>query len=214
MSTKRNMGQNEIVVRAADGSLEVVDLLTGEVVSNSAKAEIDDSLYVFRYEMALLICQEVKNGRTLLDIGSDPNFPPLHVISHWQRTERMFAQELILARRARAEVYHDKVMEIADNAAALRYGSKEEIAAVKLAADQYKWAAERGDSEKYGNKVTHEGSTEKPITMRVINTGIQRTKPDIETEVVEAQIKEIDDGREEGQESEDQASEDAGSKRE
>lgn len=196
MSTKRNMGPNEIVVRGADGSLELVDLITGEVVSNSSRKEVDDRLYMFRYEMALLICQEVKNGRTLLDIGNDPSFPPLHVISHWQRTERMFQQELRLARQARAEVYHDRVMEIADNAAGLKYGSKEEIASAKLAADQYKWAAERGNPESYGNKVTHEGSTEKPITMRVINTGINRSKPDVE----DAQFKEIEDGDKEGTE--------------
>jgi hypothetical protein len=168
----------EIAVRNEAGELELIDLHTGEVISNSALPEQLGHEYAFSYPVALAICQEVKQGRTLSDIARDPKFPPLHVISHWQRTDRMFAEELILARRSRAEYYHDKVIEIANNAAEMRY-SKDDVPAAKLAADTFKWAAERGDPSKFGNKVTHEGSEEKPILMRVINTGIRRNKPDV-----------------------------------
>ena len=173
---KRN--QNEIVVRDPDtGDLQIIDCITGELISSSSKPQ-ELETYVFSYEMAMLICQEVQSGRTLTSIGKDPKFPPLHVIQHWQRTQEMFKQELMLARKSRAEYYHDKVAEITENAANLKYGSKEEIAQAKLAADQSKWLAEKGNGERYGSKVVHEGSTEKPIVMRVINTGISR-RPDI-----------------------------------
>lgn len=182
----KSMGNvNEIVVKNKHtGDLETIDLNTGEIVASSNYLP-DEPVYQFKRDIALRICQEVKNGRTLLDIGNDPEFPPLHIISFWQRSERMFQEELIIARKQRSEVYHDKVLEIADNAANLRYTSKEDISNANLAAKQYQWAAERGNPERYGNKVTHEGSEEKPITMRVINTGINRHKPDIETEAKE-----------------------------
>jgi hypothetical protein len=175
-----HQGRNELIVRNKDtGELEVIDMYTGELVTTSSALD-DEKVFVFRYELAMLICQEVAKGRTMADIGNDPDFPPLHVINHWKRSQVMFAEELKLARRQRAETYHDRVAEIAENAAELRYSSKEDIANAKLATDQYKWLAERGDPEKFGSKVTHEGSLEKPITMRVINTGINR-KPDIES---------------------------------
>jgi hypothetical protein len=184
MTKSRN--KNEIVVRdKVSGDLQIIDMNTGELIQSSSKLDLDASQYVFSYEKALLICQEVAAGRTLLDIGNDISFPPLHVINHWQRTDRMFAEEMKLARRARADHYHDRVAEIAQNAVNLSYREKEDIACAKLAADQYKWLADKGNPEKYSSKVVHEGSAEKPIVMRVINTGITRKKPDI---IVEPEV--------------------------
>lgn len=114
-----------------------------------------------------------------MELDRDPDLPPLEVIQHWQRTDRMFAEEMKLARASRAEVYHERVMEIANNAANLAYSSKEDLANAKLAVDTYKWGAEKGNPERYSSKVVHEGSTEKPIVMRVINTGISRNLPDV-----------------------------------
>lgn len=203
-------GRNELIVRNPDsGELEVIDMHTGELITSTAYKE-DESAYVFNYKMALLICQEVAKGRTLLDIGNDPRFPPSHVINHWKRTQEMFAMELRLARKQQAEYHRDKVAEIADHAANLRYSTREDIANAKLASDQYKWLAEKGDPENYGNKVTHEGSTEKPITMRVINTGINRALPDVvvKTKEVHDEQRKIDDEAIDGNERE--ADEEAG----
>jgi len=174
---KRN--NNEIVVRDPNsGELQIIDCITGEIISSDSKQELDENIYIFRYSTAMLICQELAKGRTLTSIGNDSNFPPLHVIQHWQRSQPMFKAELLLARKQRAEYYHDKVADIAENSANLEYQSKEDLANAKLAMDASKWLAEKGSPESYGNKVTHEGSTEKPIVMRVINTGIAR-RPDI-----------------------------------
>jgi len=184
--TTRN--KNELVVRdKATGDLQIIDMNTGELISSSSKLDLDAKAYKFSYEKALLICQSVAEGATMAQLGENPDFPPLHVINHWQRTERMFAAELIIARKTRADHFHDKVVEIAGNAANLMYREKEDIANAKLAADQYKWLADKGNPEKYSSKVVHEGSTDKPITMRVINTGIDRSKPDIETTSKEVQ---------------------------
>ena len=93
------IGKHEIVVKNAAGDLEIVDLITGEVIQNNTNLEphTDESKFVFNYAMALMICHEVRQGRTLSQIGNDPKFVPQHIISHWQRTDKMFAEELKLA---------------------------------------------------------------------------------------------------------------------
>ena len=197
----RQLGKNEIAVVNDAGEFEVIDLITGELVQSSGAPQ---ARMAFDYATALMICQEVKNGRTLLDIGHDPKFPPLHVISHWQRTDRMFAEELKLARTERAEVHHDRALEIAQKAANREY-SKDDVPAMALAVKTYQWAAERANPERYGSKVTHEGSTEKPILMRVVNTGINRsTKPDVVVEPIKEVIHE--QGPKESRGSEDEES--------
>lgn len=199
MSSGR-LGRNEFVVRDKEsGELQVINMDTGEVVSSETNL-IPQETFAFSYELAMLICQKVADGATLAQLDKDPELPPLHIIQHWRRSQPMFDAEIKLARKQRADIYHDRVAEIAENAANMGYVTKEELAGAKLAVDQYKWLAEKGNPDAYGNKVTHEGSEEKPITMRVINTGINRTKPDIlitkevqnESEITEGTYREVD----------------------
>lgn len=189
---KRNT--NELVVRDKDtGELQIVDMYTGEVVATSSKDDTESEVYVFSYNKAMLICQEVAKGKTLEELGRNPEFPPLHVMTHWKRMDRMFSEELKLARKQRAEYFHDKIIDVAKAAHNAEYETREQIANAKLATDQFKWLAERGDPETFGSKVTHEGSVEKPIVMRIINTGITRNQPD-----VIATAKEVTHDKEEG----------------
>lgn len=167
---------NQVVVKnGSTGELEVIDLMTGEVVVSSTVPASD---YAFDYKKALYICQLVREGYTFAEIELLPDMPPQAVISHWQRIDRMFVEELKLARKERGEQYHDKALTIANRAAEGKF-HKDDVPAMSLAVKTYQWAAERAKPESYGNKVTHEGNPEKPILMRVINTGISRAKPDI-----------------------------------
>lgn len=189
------IGRNEFVVKDPEsGELQVIDMTTGEVISSESNL-IPEETFAFSYEMAMLICQKVAAGATFASLDRDPDVPPLHIINHWRRSQPMFDAEMRLARKQRADMYHDKVAEVAANAANLNYVSREELANAKLAADQYKWLAEKGNPDAYGNKVTHEGSEEKPITMRVINTGINRSLPDVVVAAKEVQNGKIDNGR-------------------
>ena len=197
---------NEYAVINAAGDIEILDIHTGEVISNSRSMPIPNQ-YVFNYEKAVLILQKVKEGKTLNDIAAEPDMPNLSIISNWQRMDRMFAEEMKLARLARAEYHHEKVLDLAGKAANGEY-SKDEVPGIKLGADLYKWSAERANPERYGNKVTHEGSTEKPILMRVINTGINRAAKDV---IVEVDSKEIPNGSESQQQSKPQHSNETGS---
>lgn len=194
------IGRNEFVTRdPVSGELQVIDMTTGEVISSSSNL-IPEQTFAFSYEMAMLICQKIAAGATFADLDRDPDVPPLHIINHWRRSQAMFDAEIKLARKQRADMYHDRVAEVAANAAELRYVTREELANAKLAADQYRWLAEKGNPDAYGNKVTHEGSEEKPITMRVINTGINRNLPDVVVQSKEVTNGEINTGTTSGAE--------------
>jgi hypothetical protein len=164
-----------VVVQNKDtGKLETVCLDTGEVISTEEDRR-DLSRFKFNYETALLICQRVREGYTLKKLGDSPDLPALAVIHYWMRSNASFKEEMKMARSDRAEYYHDKVMEIADNT-----DSGEQVQVNKFKTDQYKWGAERGNPERYGNKTTIDGTIENKVSMIVLNTGISRKKPDIE----------------------------------
>lgn len=169
-----------VVWNADSREYEVISLETGEVVSSSGLRE-SVGKFLFSSEIALLICQEVRQGRTLSSIGNDPRFPPIEVISHWRRMHPLFEDNIKLARKDRAEGYHDKIIDMAhalsENGGIM---SKEEIAAKKVAIDSFKWAAEKNNPEDFGKKqeISHSGNAIAPTI--VVNTGINRNvKPDI-----------------------------------
>lgn len=193
---------NEIIVRNEAGDLEVIDLLTGDVIRNNRAMTPPPSIYKFSYDIALYICQLTKQGKTLKQVSMEPDMPSLEVLSHWLRTEKMFAAEMQLARRERAEHYHDEAMEIAQKAA--KGVHKDDVPALALASKIYQWGAEKAKPESYGNKVTHEGSETKPILMRVINTGISRTKPDVTVEAKTIEVSNGEDRNESGSSSDEE----------
>lgn len=169
-----------IVKNKQTGKLEVICLDTGEVINQG----VDLSKYKFDLHTAMLVCQHIREGATLKQIDNDPDLPSLTVIHYWRRTNASFDEEIKLARKDRAEYYHDRVLDLADETL-----DKDEVAVNKFKADQYKWAAEKGDPASYGNKIEHTGSNVAPSI--VVVTGISRSK---EAEVIETEVKEIVDG--------------------
>lgn len=185
----------EIVLNRESGKYEIICLETGEVVSNDRSVS-DLSKYKFNFEQGLMICQAIREGKTLQDISSAPEFPSLHVIAYWRKMNATFDEEIKLARKQRAEYYHDRVIQLAND-----LGDDANVAVAKFKADQYRWAAEKGDPGSYGNKIEHTGNGNAPSI--VVFTGIDRTPlPDI-IEVVDEksehnqgqQISESDSGR-------------------
>ena len=167
----RDTDNHYVIKDPKTGKLQTICLETGEVVSQEG---MDLSKYKFDMNTAILVCQHIREGLTLKKLcqklGID--MPILH---YWQRTNPQFKEEMKLARKERAEYYHDRVLEIADEVM-----ERDEIPVARFKADQYKWAAEKGDPEVYGNKTQVSGSIENQVSMIVLNTGIRRNKPDIE----------------------------------
>ena len=179
VNTKRGKDLNtHVVYNPETREYELISLESGEVVSSGGlRGSIER--YVFHADIAVWICQEVRMGKTLTEIGEDKRFPPYEVISHWRRMHPLFDDQLKLARRDRAEGYHDKIIDMADRLNETGgIMSKEEIAAKKISMDAYKWAAEKNDPDSFGKKqeIRHENTA--PTTI-VVNTGIVRNKPDV-----------------------------------
>ena len=167
-----------IVYNPETREYELISLESGEIVSSGGLKE-SLAKYVFDADIAVYICQELRSGRTLTEIGKDSRFPPYEVIAHWRRMHPIFEDHIKIARMDRAEGYHDKIMDMADRldkSGGLM--SKEELAAKKLAMDAYKWGAEKGNPELFGKKqeIKHEGGGAATI---VVNTGIVRSQPDV-----------------------------------
>jgi hypothetical protein len=114
---------------------------------------------------AMHICQKVSEGETLTDIGRMEGFPPKNVIDHWSRKYSEFKDELKQARLQRAEHYHDRVFEIAK---ATRSDTNKED---RLKIEAYKWGAQVGDPEQFGNRTKVTGDGDNPLRF-VIDTGI------------------------------------------
>lgn len=159
-----------VVLNEVTGKYEVVCLDTGEVIDE--KNQIDLSKYRFSMEQAMRICQAIREGKTLMQIAEDSTFPSIHVISYWRKLNTQFDEEIRLARKQRAEYYHDKVLELANT-----ISDDDNVAVAKFKADQYRWAAEKGDPSSYGNKIEHTGSNVAPSI--IVYTGIDRRQPDV-----------------------------------
>lgn len=167
---------NTYITKDKHGKLQVICLDTGEVLNSDL---VLPQAYKFDYNVAQLICQEIREGKTLKALGADPKFPSLSVIHHWQRANPSFAAEVKMARQDRADYYHDRVMDIADSVDETT--TRDEVTALKFKTDQYKWAAEKGNPSSYGNKTEVSGTIENKVSMIVLNTGIRR-RPDVEVE--------------------------------
>lgn len=169
----RNETKHYVTKNPTTGKLEVICLDTGEVLSNEGA---DVAKYKYNMETALLVCQEIREGATLKKLSQKLGID-LSVIHYWQRRYPQFAQEMKIARQERAEYFHDKVLELADEVI-----DRDDVAVARFKTDQYKWAAEKGNPEAYGNKTQVSGSIENKVSMIVLNTGIKRVKPDIEVD--------------------------------
>jgi hypothetical protein len=182
-----NEGNTAVVLNRATGNYEIICLDTGEVVN--VRSSHDLSKYKFDFDQGLRICQAIREGKTLQSIAADESFPDLHVISYWRKINATFDEEIKLARKQRAEYYHDKVIELANTV-----DDDSNVAVAKFKAEQYRWAAEKGDPGSYGNKIEHTGSN--TATSIVVYTGIERRPVHDVIEADKAVITEVTDGEE------------------
>ena len=128
-----------------DGELVTLDTETGALVTT--EGERKPIKYAYTMELGQYICSLLTRGYTKMKAAKELNLPP-HIVSHWCRTVEGFREQVELAIRDRAEHYHDRVMEQADNEDV----HKDFVPWKKVKIDALKWAAEKGDPDRYGNK--------------------------------------------------------------
>jgi len=176
----------ESYTKLVDGNLVVIDSQTGESLAESGPWVPKVIYPTYSVELGDAICHHVREGMLYKSIIHKLGIKHIQTIYFWKSRYPDFAKNLKEARRDRADVYYDKVMEIADQ----DFIEKEEVSGLKLKTELYKWGAEKANPE-YGSKVTASGPSG-PMQI-IIDTGIRRDEDiseDIETEVVtEVQLK-------------------------
>lgn len=146
---------------------DVIDPNTGLMVSQESSLSRQFKDYVYTPQAGMMICEAIRAGMTIFQMNQDSRFPPSSAIYYWMSKHKEFQLRYEQAFRQRGDHFHDKAIDIA-----LSTSSKEEANINKLKVDTLKWAAERADPERYGQKKA-DISINQPSVI-VLNTGIDR----------------------------------------
>jgi hypothetical protein len=117
-----------------------------------------------------LLCQYITEGESLVAACKKLNLEYADV-KRWERTQESFKESLKTAQRDRADYLHDEILQKA-----------REKADVKTEIDTLKWAAGKGNPEKYEQKPQKGELGGNSITF-VIGTGISRDPVALATDV-------------------------------
>jgi len=209
-----------------DGLIEIIDELTGNVVAIQESTDdllkgkrerlleytledgtivliekgmsldrISKNSYAYSKVLADIICQEVTEGAPLTKLCKEEKYPSYATVCRWRRDNDDFNKALVMAYKFRADYYADKVLEEAEDTK-----TKDDAAVQKVKVDAYKWSAEKGNPERYGNKVKLLGDAA-PIHL-IVDTGIDRSPEALKDVTPEDTMEELHggtDGKSSGQ---------------
>ncbi len=147
----------------ASGQLELVNMLTGEVMP------VAHNKFKYTLEYGDAICNLVREGKTFAQISKQIGIPT-HTIYHWRTLHPDFNQRLLAARADRADFFHNKIVEVVEN---LDDVSEDRSSMEKLKIDSYKWLAGVDNPDIYGNKTKISGDPNAPLQI-ILDTGIRR----------------------------------------
>jgi hypothetical protein len=198
-----------------DGLIEIIDELTGQVVAiqsstddllkgkrerlieytleDGTKVLIEKGLsldrlthrsYAYSKILADIICQEITEGKSLTKLCKEDKYPSYATVCRWRRENDEFNRSLNQAYAHRADYYHDKVLEEAQETI-----TKDDAPAQKVKVDAYKWSAEKGNPERYGNRMKVTGDAA-PIHL-IVDTGIDRSPEALKDVTPEDSMKEL-----------------------
>lgn len=149
----------------------------------------------FNQVIADILVQEIEEGKTLSKAlrdlrKEDPSIPSYSTILQWAEADHAFGDRLTRARRARAEMTHDKIVEYADEMATGNL-TKGQVDALNQAATLLKWSAEKSDPIRFGGgkEAADRGTT------IIIQTGIDRSPVVEVTHGPERQRASVEPGR-------------------
>lgn len=179
---------SHIIFNAKTQQHERIDLDTG---ISTAIIPATKMTVGFSQDTAALICELLREGRSIKDICSREDMPALGTIYLWRRRSPRFKEMYDAASAERAEAYHDRVLDIAEDL--LCAETKNQIDALKGSAELFKWAAEKGDRRRYGQQQAE--LPQSGFTF-ILNTGIHNTPSPDNIEVDEqGNLKGVHDGK-------------------
>ncbi len=176
----------------ATGTIVEYDMETGLVVRQSQTAQ--DKLLdpgspprtVWKYTEGYghVICEMIAGGKTFKAICELSGMPTIGVLAMWRASEDDFRNAIQIAKKMRAEHFHDMIVEDLRAEAEAKEGdpnvsidenkiSKDQVQARKLKMDRLKWLASVNDPDTFGNKTKVSGDAEAPLQL-IVSTGITR----------------------------------------
>jgi len=194
--------ENHFIRTNSRGMVEVVDLETGEVVRREEEDGLVDYSSLVRFEspdgpiylpkgiappgqrvkvwafnrfFGEKICDQLMEeaDMTLTQICRQTGFPPYYTVARWMMENRDFAESIRVAREMKAELHADRMIELAEDT------DEDNSKSQKVKIDTHKWAAEKANPNRYGQKV--QVISEKTVSITV-NTGFSEVEQTIEAE--------------------------------
>lgn len=142
------------------------------------------SIYKNKRDLCLEIAMEIANGKTFYQLDKLKQFPSTRTVFYWYARDQEFKTLIDEARRVRAEFYHDKLVEVAEDV------EEDNARSSKVKADVYKHLMGVNDKERFGQAPKQ---ADVPSTINIVfNTGINREQISIDNAIpVEGKV--IDD---------------------
>ena len=148
-----------------EGLREHVDGDSGEVLGIQAD-ESEMPGQPFSEVIADLICEEIIKGKNITEVARDPRIPGFYTITKWREYNKAFDASIRQAFSARADVQHDRLIEVAE-----KITTKDEAVVKKPLIEALKWSAEKTNPDQYGQKTKISGDPAAPLQL-IIDTGV------------------------------------------
>jgi hypothetical protein len=184
-------GFEENLVNNSSKAREIV-LPSGETVWVDRKikdGEVTVKNYVYNEMICDAICSLLVEGHTIHNISKKPGFPPMAVIRRWRLDNSEFEDKITLAKKDRAELFMEKVIEAAEGAE-----TRNDAPAAKVRVEAYKWAAAVDDKSVFGTSGGSGGHTAVTVNL-LVDTGIRRELPPPEKVIELSKPKEDEDAQ-------------------
>lgn len=125
----------------------------------------------YSQELADRICEELADGKSLRTVCKADDMPDKATVFRWLRTIKEFCDQYTRAKEESADALTDEMLDIADDGTndwietdSGYSANQEHIQRSRLRIETRKWIAAKLKPKKYGDKVTHEGSADAPIS--------------------------------------------------
>lgn len=224
--TQQTLAARTIYNVNQEGHLEECDIETGEVLrvhanlreattaqANYVSMEIEDGKTIlisdqvnadnylksksppFSWAFVDIICQKLREDGRITEICKLPGMPTYNTLCMWKRKHKGVAEALEQARIDRGEVFHDKVMQTAEQDP----DSMTDATHMKTRIEAFKWGAEKGDNQRYGNKTKLEVEAQ-VATIIMVETGVRKRPPNavVDETAKLREAKEINEAKDDG----------------
>lgn len=125
-------------------------------------------------DVAAQICELVSNGKSIVECAQVKGIPSRNVIYKWLDESEDFRDRYARARKERADLLADEIINLADGAED-HFGYDTEafdpakarlrLDAARLKIDTRKWAASKMDPKTYGDSKTIKGDEKEPLVV-------------------------------------------------